>query len=113
MEELRSGYKILVADDDPNVHQSLNAYFRREGYQMISAFDGGQALELARRQRPDIVILDIMMPTMDGMMVCRELLTASASSFCVMSFSARAALILRFRAIWITPFVTDIIIKKT
>ena len=73
MEELRSGYKILVADDDPNVHQSLNAYFRREGYQMISAFDGGQALELARRQRPDIVILDIMMPTMDGMMVCREL----------------------------------------
>ena len=40
MEELRSGYKILVADDDTNVHQSLNAYFRREGYQMISAYDG-------------------------------------------------------------------------
>ena len=73
MEENRSGYRILVADDDPNVHQSLNAYFRREGYQMISAFDGNQALELARRQRPDIVILDIMMPVMDGMMVCREL----------------------------------------
>ena len=73
MEEHRSGYKILVADDDPNVHQSLNAYFRREDYQIISVFDGSQAVEQARRQRPDVVILDIMMPVMDGMMVCREL----------------------------------------
>ena len=37
MEEYRAGYRILVADDDINVHQSLNTYFRREGYQMISA----------------------------------------------------------------------------
>ena len=49
MEEIRSGYKILVADDDTNVHQSLNAYFRREGYQMISTYDGFQALEQVRR----------------------------------------------------------------
>ena len=72
MEENRSGYKILVADDDPNVHQSLNAYFRREGYQMISAYDGEQAVQQARMQRPDMIILDIMMPGMDGLMVCRE-----------------------------------------
>ena len=72
MEESRSGYKILVADDDPNVHQSLNAYFRREGYQIISAFDGEQAVQQARMQRPDMMILDIMMPVMDGLMVCRE-----------------------------------------
>ena len=72
MEENRSGYRILVADDDPNVHQSLNAYFRREGYQMISAYDGNQAVEQVRRLRPDIAILDIMMPGMDGLMVCRE-----------------------------------------
>ena len=49
MEEIRSGYKILVADDDTNVHQSLNAYFRREGYQMISTYDGSQALEQVKR----------------------------------------------------------------
>ena len=73
MEEIRSGYKILVADDDTNVHQSLNAYFRREGYQMISTYDGFQALEQVRRMRPDIVILDIMMPGMDGLMLCREI----------------------------------------
>ena len=73
MEEHRSGYQILVADDDPNVHQSLNAYFRREGYQMISAYDGNQAVECVHSQRPDIAILDIMMPGMDGLKVCREI----------------------------------------
>jgi len=73
MEENRSGYKILVADDDQNVHQSLNAYFRREGYQMISAYDGEQAVQCVRLQRPDMMILDIMMPGMDGLSVCREI----------------------------------------
>ena len=73
MEEHRSGYRILVADDDPNVHQSLNAYFRRENYQMISAYDGNQAVEYTRKSHPDIAILDIMMPAMDGLMVCREI----------------------------------------
>lgn len=73
MEEYRSGYRILVADDDPNVHQSLNAYFRREGYQMLSAYDGTEAVQHVRKSRPDIVILDIMMPKMDGLMVCREI----------------------------------------
>lgn len=72
MEEFRSGYRILVADDDPNVHQSLNAYFRREGYQMLSAYDGEEALGCIRKYRPDMVLLDIMMPKMDGLNVCRE-----------------------------------------
>lgn len=73
MEEMHSGYRILVADDDINVHNSLNAYFRREGYQLLSAMDGEEAMEHVRKSRPDIVILDIMMPEMDGLMVCREI----------------------------------------
>ena len=73
MEEYRAGYRILVADDDINVHQSLNTYFRREGYQMISAYDGQEAIDHVRKSRPDIVLLDIMMPKMDGLMVCREI----------------------------------------
>ncbi|MBQ6325801.1 MAG: response regulator transcription factor [Clostridia bacterium] len=73
MEEIRSGYRILVADDDANVHQSLNVYFRREGYHMLSAFDGMEAVRHVRSSDPDIVILDIMMPGMDGLMVCREI----------------------------------------
>jgi DNA-binding response OmpR family regulator len=72
MEESRSGYRILLADDDVNVHQSLNAYFKREGYQILSAYDGEEALSFVRKWRPDIVLLDIMMPRMDGLTVCRE-----------------------------------------
>lgn len=72
MEEIRGGYRILIADDDVNVHQSLNAYFKREGYQILSAYDGEEALSFVRKWRPDIVLLDIMMPRMDGLTVCRE-----------------------------------------
>lgn len=73
MEEYKgSGYRVLVADDDINVHQSLNTYFRREGYQMLSAYDGEDAVRQVRQSRPNMVLLDIMMPKMDGLMVCRE-----------------------------------------
>ena len=71
MEEYR-GCRVLVADDDPNVHQSLNAYFKREGYLMLSAYDGEQALRQETEAHPDIIILDIMMPKKDGLQVCRE-----------------------------------------
>jgi len=73
MEKNRSGYRILVADDDPKVHEVLGAYFRREEFQMLSAYDGEEALEIMRRSRPDIVVLDIMMPKKDGLMVLREI----------------------------------------
>ena len=73
MEEHRSGYRILIADDDENVHRSLNPYFKREGYQILSAHDGEEALDYVQKMRPDIVLLDIMMPKMDGLVVCREI----------------------------------------
>jgi len=73
MEEYRSGYRILVADDDENVHRALSPYFKREGYQLLSAYDGEEALEHVQKSRPDIVLLDIMMPQMDGLTVCREI----------------------------------------
>ena len=91
MDEHRTGYKILIADDDANVHQSLNAYFRREGFQILPAYDGEEAIALAKNSRPDMIILDIMMPKKDGLMVCREIrresnvpiimLTAKAEEF--------------------------------
>ena len=73
METQRSGYRVLVADDDRSVHETLGLYFRREEYQMLSAFDGEEAIEMMRKSRPDIIILDIMMPKKDGLMVCREI----------------------------------------
>ena len=73
MEINRGGYRILVADDDPRVHETLSALFRREEYQMFSAYDGEEALELIRQLRPDVLILDVLMPKMDGFMVLREI----------------------------------------
>ncbi len=72
MEEASSGYRILIADDDRNVHQSLGVYFKKEGYQVLSAYEGEEAVRLVRHSHPDMMILDIMMPKMDGMVVCRE-----------------------------------------
>ncbi len=85
MDEQKTGYKVLIADDDPNVHQSLNAYFKREGYQIISAYDGEKTLELARREHPDMILLDIMMPKMDGLMVCREIRRDSSVPIIILS----------------------------
>ncbi len=91
MDEHRVGYKILIADDDVNVHQSLSAYFKREGYQILSAYDGEEAMKLAKNIKPDMILLDIMMPKKDGLVVCREIrresnvpiimLTAKAEEF--------------------------------
>jgi DNA-binding response OmpR family regulator len=72
MEESRGGYRVLIADDDVHVHQSLSTYFRREGYQTLSAYDGEDAVRQVRQSRPDMMLLDIMMPKMDGLVVCRE-----------------------------------------
>ena len=73
MEINRGGYRILVADDDLRVHEKLSAHFRREEFQLLSAHDGLEALELTKRLRPDALVLDVLMPKMDGFMVCREI----------------------------------------
>ena len=64
---------ILVVDDEKNIVQLSRLYLRNEGYQVEEAYDGKQALEKARAVSPDLIILDLMMPEMDGLSVCREL----------------------------------------
>lgn len=64
---------ILVVDDEKNIVQLARLYLNKEGYQVESAFDGAEALKKARSVRPDLIILDIMMPEMDGLAVCKEL----------------------------------------
>lgn len=73
MENRQSSYRVLVADDDPRVQASLAPHFRREGFQLISAHDGEEAIELTRQLRPDALVLDVLMPKQDGLSVCREL----------------------------------------
>jgi DNA-binding response OmpR family regulator len=65
--------KVLVVDDETNLVELVESYLRREGYEVLSAFDGLVALELARSARPDLVVLDLMLPNLDGIEVCRQL----------------------------------------
>lgn len=73
MEEYKGSYKVLIVDDDPNVHQSLNTYFRRERYTIYSTYDGEEAVKLAETVQPDMIILDVMLPKKDGLQACREI----------------------------------------
>ena len=65
--------KILVADDDQNIAELLKLYLEKEGYTVVLAADGMEANEKFAAENPDIVLLDIMMPKLDGWQVCRDI----------------------------------------
>ena len=65
--------KILVVDDEPNIREVVVRYLRRDGHAVVQAADGEEALELYRRTRPDLVVLDLMLPKVSGLEVCRRL----------------------------------------
>ena len=69
--------KILVVDDDVNICELLRLYIERDDYQVVIANDGEQAVELFNREQPDLVLLDIMLPKMDGWQVCKEIRNTS------------------------------------
>jgi len=63
--------KVLIVDDEPNVAISVEFLMRQEGFEVLVAHDGEQGLARIRGDRPDLVVLDIMMPKLDGFEVCR------------------------------------------
>lgn len=65
--------KILVADDDRNISELLRLYIEKEGFEAVLAPNGAVAMELFESEKPDLVLLDIMMPELDGWQVCREI----------------------------------------
>jgi len=65
--------KVLIVDDEALIADSVDYALRKEGFQVITARDGAQALAMAREQQPDLVILDIMLPVMSGLEVCRAI----------------------------------------
>jgi DNA-binding response OmpR family regulator len=65
--------RILVVDDEPIVTEVIERYLRREGYEVHLAADGARGLELSRSVAPDLVVLDVMLPKLDGLEVCRTL----------------------------------------
>ncbi|HWU38072.1 MAG TPA: response regulator [Candidatus Acidoferrum sp.] len=67
------GTDILCVDDDPLMHNLLSNLLKQHGFQVSLATNGAEGLERARRRPPDLIVLDIMMPGMDGFEVCRQL----------------------------------------
>ena len=65
--------KVLIVEDESNIAELINLYLKKEGYETMVAGDGGKALELYRLFRPDLVLLDIMLPVMDGWAVCAKI----------------------------------------
>ncbi len=65
--------RVLVVDDDANTVELVKLYLGRDGYRVLTAYNGVEALRLAREGRPDIIVLDLMLPGVDGLEVCRTL----------------------------------------
>jgi len=80
--------QVLVADDDPRQAEVVRRYLSADGFEVIVVHDGQEALDEARRLRPDLLILDVMMPGLDGLQVCRTL--RQESDVLVLMLTARA-----------------------
>lgn len=65
--------KVLIVDDEKNICEIIRLYVEKEGYKTVIAYDGEQALRLFELEKPDIILLDVMMPKKDGWQVCREI----------------------------------------
>ena len=70
--------KILIVDDEKELTEVLSLRLRSSGYEVLSAFDGEAGLQKARAEKPDLIILDVIMPKQDGLKVCRQLKRESA-----------------------------------
>ncbi len=71
--------KILVVDDDKKTVDLVRLYLEKDGYQVLLAYDGQAALALARQKRPDLLVLDVMLPKLDGLDLCRVLRAEAAT----------------------------------
>jgi two-component system alkaline phosphatase synthesis response regulator PhoP len=65
--------KVLVVDDEPDVVDMLRMMLENASYEVVSAYDGKEGIEKAKEQKPDIIVLDLMMPGMDGFEACKEM----------------------------------------
>ena len=73
MKETTTAKKILIVDDEPDILEFLQYNLRKEGYAVVTASDGKQAIGVAEREKPNLILMDIMMPELDGVETCRML----------------------------------------
>jgi len=65
--------KILIVDDDPDLVEAVSIILESKGYEVAAAYDGEEGLQKVKTERPDLIVLDVMMPGKDGYTVCKEL----------------------------------------
>jgi DNA-binding response OmpR family regulator len=83
--------KVLIVDDEPDILQLVKLYLEKEGYRTVTATTGTAALKLVKDERPDLVILDLMLPELDGLEVCKRIrATPETSLLPVLMLTAKA-----------------------
>ena len=83
--------KILVVEDEDNLRELVQSRLEREGFDVVTAADGFQAVIKAREAQPDLVILDLMIPKMDGYTVCRLFKSSGMAQIPIIMFTARSS----------------------
>lgn len=112
--------RILIVDDEPNIVLALELLMRREGYEIRSVDDGEKAVETARTFRPDLMLLDVMMPRMDGYEVCQRIRSdASLKNIVIVMLTAKGREVEREKGLalgadlYITkPFSTRDVVRR-
>jgi len=97
--------KILIVEDEPNMVAGLRDNFEYEGFQVITALDGVEGLERALKDSPDLIVLDVMMPRMSGLDVCKQL-KAKRPSIPIIMLTAAARKWIRLWASNSVPMTT-------
>ena len=97
--------KILVVDDDTNICELLRLYLEKEGYSVTIANTGMQAVKLFAEHQPDLMLLDIMLPELDGWQVCREIRKYSNKP--IIMLTAKGETLIKFLALSSVPMITS------
>lgn len=113
-------YTVLIADDEPNILISLEFLMKREGYQVLLARDGQEAVDAIVGHRPDLVLLDVMMPKKTGFDVCQEVrANESVKDTCIVMLTAKGrdtdvakGLALGVNAYMTKPFSTKELVEQ-
>ena len=98
--------KILVIDDEPGIRDLLDTLLRRKGYDVVLAENGWKGLELFRRERPDVIVLDLKMPEMDGLTVLQQVRSLDPKTpVIILTGAGTAETEQRVRAMGVTEYV--------
>ncbi|MBR0097518.1 MAG: response regulator transcription factor [Synergistaceae bacterium] len=83
-------FKILIVEDEPSISEAVEAYIKRAGYDTLTAFDGQEALKLWQEQQPDLIVLDLMLPKLNGVDVCK-IIRAENSQVPIIMLTAKSS----------------------